>query len=131
MTVLSSIVGIVTAPFFKTIENVIHDLTTKQISEIEARTEIERIKADMAAKLESEVTAQYESWQTTLRGSILLQKLTAAVCITQLMVLLFYQLGVPAILFVAGWQFPTPDVQLEWAYALIAGAIGLYGIIRR
>lgn len=131
MSIVTAIVSAVTAPFFNTVQAVFHDFVNKQISQTEANAKIETARMDMQAKLESEVTAQYESFQQTLRGSVILQRLTAAACVVELMVLVFYQLGVPAMRFIWAWDFPRPDVDINYAYVIVLGTLGIYSLARR
>lgn len=123
MSIVTGIVRIVLGPLFDTVESIFNKYVNKQISFEEARRDMEIARTNAEVSIEVELTKRIEAWQETLRASPILQRLLSVVVVTQLCVLLFYQLVTPAILFAFGWPFPTPHLQLEWAYLLVGGAL--------
>jgi hypothetical protein len=76
-------------------------------------------------------TEQYESIQKTLRASVILQRAYAVVMISQLFVLVWYQIGAPAFLLVTGTAWPSPGTTIDWAYLLLAITIGGGSLVAR
>lgn len=76
-------------------------------------------------------TEQYESIQKTLRASVILQRAYAVVMISQLFVLVWYQIGAPAFLLVTGTAWPSPGTTIDWAYLLLAITIGGGSLVSR
>lgn len=117
-----------------TIDSIMRSFTAGKISEQEARAKIEAAQADALARTEAawadSAARQQESFQASVRNSVVLQRAVAALIIVQLMVLLFYQIGVPYMEFI-GYAWPTPQIQLEWCYALLLGSVGLGALVRR
>ncbi len=130
MGIVTGIARVVLGPVFDLVENLFTKYVNKQITIEEVRRDIEIARTRAEASLEREVTQRFEAFQETLRSSPMLQRLLSAVVISQLCILLFYQFGVPAILFAFGWVWPVPELQLEWAYLLVAGSLGLKAVAR-
>jgi hypothetical protein len=76
-------------------------------------------------------TEQYESIQKTLRTSVILQRAYAVVMISQLFVLVWYQIGAPAFLLATGTAWPSPGTTIDWAYLLLAITIGGGSLVSR
>ena len=132
MSIITSIVSVVVGPLLRSVESIVHDLATQKISETEAKTKLAEIEATVVAHAQTEASTIYQSHMEAVAQNEVLQRLTAAVVITQLAVLLFYQIGTPLLLYVdPTWTFPKPAVELEWAYALVAGGIGVYAVLRK
>ena len=79
--------------------------------------EVEKAWAEAATK-------QYAEFQQTLRSSPVVQRAFVAVIVTQLIVLLWYQIGVPALVYLAGQPWPSAGATVEWAYLLLALCLG-------
>lgn len=90
----------------------------------DASAEIEKAWAEASAKMAAEA-------QATVRASFnapdwLTRNTWAFVVWSQLCVLLWYQIGIPVYIHLYGGTFPrTGDDLLQWAYALIGGALGV------
>lgn len=95
-------------------------------AEFEARVKIEAGKA--GAEIEQAwlkaASEQYESFQKSVRSSVILQRAYAVVMISQLAVLVFYQIGASAFKLVTGTDWPVPQATIEWAYLLLGITLG-------
>jgi hypothetical protein len=133
--ILAAIAKILTGGLLDKITGLADSYLKGQITkaEFEAKVKIEAGKAQ--AELEQEwvkaSTAQYESFQTTLRTSDILQRAYAMVMISQLFVLLWYQWGASAFKLVTDVVWPSPGATIEWAYLLVGGAMGLGPVTSR
>jgi hypothetical protein len=129
-----SLISLLVGGAFKSIEAIVHDFATAKISKDEALARIETAKQDTLARTETAwadtAAKQFESFQASVRTSVVLQRAIAALIITELMVLLFWQVGVPYIEFV-GYSYPEPPIQIEWAYALLVATTGIAVTLRR
>ena len=79
--------------------------------------EVEKAWAEAAAK-------QFESFQQTVRQSPVVARAFAAVIVTQLFVLLWYQWGASAFLLITGTPWPSAGATVDWAYAILALCLG-------
>lgn len=98
----------------------ISDAEFKSRVEIEVQNtvrEVERAWAEAATK-------QFESFQQTVRQSPVVARAFAAVIVTQLFVLLWYQWGASAFLLITGTPWPSAGATVDWAYAILALSLG-------
>jgi hypothetical protein len=102
-------------------------------AEFEARVRIEAGKAGVEIEQAwlKAAAEQYESLQKTLRGSVVLQRAYAVVMISQLAVLVFYQIGASAFKLATGTDWPVPQATIEWAYLLLGITLGGGLIVQR
>lgn len=107
----------------------------KQVSQEQFEAELRQIgikalaEADVAgAEAEAKI---FESAQETVRTSMSApswwtRNVWAFVVTSQTIVLLWFQIGVPFLVYFAGGTFPrTGDELLKWAYALVGAALGI------
>lgn len=118
----------ISGPFLDKITDLAKLYVTKQISEAEfksrseiaaqdAAKEIEKSWADVAAK-------QYAEFQQTARSSPVIARAYAAVIVSQLFVLLWYQWGASAFMLITGKAWPSAGATVDWAYAILALCLG-------
>lgn len=88
-----------------------------EIAAKEAEVRIEQSWAENNAKIVSSI-------QSTIRSSKVIQKAYAITLFSQVFVLVWYQLGVPAFNMATGAVWPAPGASIEWAYLLIGAMIG-------
>lgn len=107
----------------------------KEISADQLRSEM--VKAMLAAFAQVEtaeadaLAKTYASFMQAATQSLLLQVVWASVTISQLLVLLWHQVGIPALVYWTGEHYPSSGSTVEWAYALIAACLGLGPIALR
>jgi hypothetical protein len=107
----------------------------KQINEAEFESRVRQSALESASKIETawakaaaDITAET---QKTVRDSFnapswVARNAWAFVVVSQTLVLLWYQVGVPALVYFTATPWPrTGDLLLQWAYALVAGALGI------
>lgn len=105
----------------------LEELKAKMLSTVlGAIKDIEVSHADLTAKT-------YESFQVTLRQSKEMQRIWCWVVLSQLGVLLWHQMGIPALCYVQGVKacYPSSGSTVEWAYALIAFMFGAGAVLLR
>lgn len=93
-------------------------------AQVEAFAEIEKAAYDAIAKT-------YDSFMKTLAQSRLMQAVWAAVTLSQLLVLLWHQLGIPAVVYFTGERYPSSGTTTEWAYLLLAACVGAAPVLLR
>lgn len=108
-------------------DSLIKGQITKAQFEAQVKIEAGRVEAD----IEREASKQFESIQQTLRASVVLQRAYAVVMISQLAVLVWYQIGAPAFLLVTEAAWPNPGTTIDWAYLLLAITIGGGSLVSR
>ncbi len=87
--------------------------------------DVEKSHADTLAKT-------YQTFMTSLDKSALLQWVWASTTISQLLVLLWHQVGIPAIVAVGLIDhYPSSGSTVEWAYALLGACLGLGPMVLR
>lgn len=73
----------------------------------------------------------YASFMQAMVQSKLMQYVWAAVTISQLMVLLWVQVGVSTFVYVTGHAWPSSGKTSDWAYLLVAACVGMGPIVLR
>lgn len=91
---------------------------------LETFAEVEKAHADALAKT-------YQSFMGAVVKSRLMQVVWASVTLSQLLVLLWHQVGIPAYVHFTGLDYPSSGSTVEWAYALVGAAIGLGPLVLR
>lgn len=93
---------------------------------LETFAEVEKYHADALAKT-------YASFMQAMVQSKLMQCVWAAVVISQLIVLVWHQAGIPALCYSVGKMncYPSSGSTVEWSYALIAACLGMGPVILR
>jgi hypothetical protein len=108
----------------------------KQITEIELREKLSEILITSMAETEkshADTLAQtYQTFMASLDKSTILKTVWAATAISQLLVLLWHQVGIPAIVAVGLIShYPSSGSTVEWAYALLGACLGLGPLVLR
>ena len=125
---IGALLKLLSAPFVDKIAGIAHDYFTQKISEAEFKSrveiavqennaEVEKAWADVAAK-------QYAEFQATARQSPVIARAYAAVIVTQLFVLVWYQWGASAFSLATGTAWPSAGATVDWAYAILALCLG-------
>ncbi|MCA3573373.1 MAG: hypothetical protein IOC86_05600 [Aestuariivirga sp.] len=100
----------------------------KEISNAEFRSRVEIEVQNTVRETEkawAEVAArQYTEFQESVRQSPVVARAYAAVIVTQLFVLLWYQWGASAFLLITGTPWPSAGATVDWAYAILALCLG-------
>lgn len=97
--------------------------TRLQLALVDAAKEVEVAHADAMAKM-------FASFMGAVEKNPFMQWVWGCVTLSQLIVLLWAQLGVPFFTMlmrqtVPGWNYPSAGTTTDWAYLLLAGCIGL------
>jgi hypothetical protein len=108
----------------------------KQISEAELRAKVSEILINSFGDVEKthaqELSKTYATFMASLDKSLLLRVVWASTTISQLLVLLWHQVGIPAIVAVGIIDhYPSSGSTVEWAYALLGACLGLGPLVLR
>ena len=125
---IGALLKLLSAPFVDRIAGLAELYVKKQISADELKAKVQEATLDTFAEVEkawADVAAkQYAGFQRTVRSSPVIARAYAAVIVTQLFVLLWYQWGASAFLLVTGVIWPSPGATVDWAYAVLALCLG-------
>ena len=125
---IGAILNVLTGKVLDKVTGVFELYLKKQISEAEFRSRVEIAVQETVRETEkawAEVAAkQYAEFQQTVRQSPVVARAFAAVIVTQLFILLWYQWGASAFLLVTGTAWPSAGATVDWAYAILALCLG-------
>lgn len=138
--IFSSLGGAVIDKFFGNALKAFELYNSKQISMEELKQKlnenlIDAVKATEVAHAEA-LAKTYASFMGALEKSYLMQVVWASVTISQLLVLLWHQMGIPFFVLlmrqtVPGWTYPSSGSTVEWAYLLLGACIGAGPLVLR
>jgi hypothetical protein len=136
---LSSILSWLGAPIieaiFGPIVKIAQAYIAKEVSEVEAKEKMVVALQGGVTQVEvshSETLAKtYASFMDAMKSNVLMQTMWVTVITTQLFVLVWHQLGIPAVTFFTGAAYPSSGSTVEWAYALIGALMGLGPMVLR
>jgi hypothetical protein len=106
----------------------------KQISMEELKTQLQVALVDAAKEVEvahaQALANMYASFMGAVEKNPFMQWVWGCVTISQLLVLLWAQIGIPFFTMlmrqtVPDWKYPSAGTTTDWAYLLLAGCIGL------
>lgn len=107
----------------------------KQISLEELRQKMVVVLVTSVTDVEQthaqELSKTWESFNVTMRQSRLVRIGWAVTLFSQLAVLLWHQLGIPAFVYLTGKGYPSSGSTVEWSYALIGFLLGAGALIFR
>lgn len=107
----------------------------KQISIEELRTQVLKQMLTTFAEVEkshAETLAKtYASFMQAAEKSLLMKVVWASATLSQLFVLLWHQMGIPAVVYFTGHGYPSSGSTVEWAYALLAACLGMGPVVLR
>ena len=83
----------------------------------QALAEVGKANADSIAR-------SFASFMDAAKASPLMQRVWGAVTLSQLGVLLWHQVGIPAYVHWIGSSYPSSGTTVEWAYLLLAFCLG-------
>lgn len=133
--VLRIVTSILGGDFVGGVKSLLKDVADGKVSVAEAEAQVDVAWADAKARMTealSESAADvFGEAQKTIQASFqsddpMVRRAWAFVVWSQTLVLLWYQIGIPVYVKMFGGGFPrTGDDLLQWAYALVGGALGL------
>jgi len=89
---------------------------------MECFSEVMRSQSDALAKT-------FATFGDIMKNSRLVRIVWATVVLSQCAVLVFQQVGVPAIVYFGGGEWPSAGATIDWAYLLIVGLCGLGPVV--
>ena len=141
---LSSIIGLVSGPlieaFFGNALKAFEAYNNKQISmeELKVRLQTSMVEATKTVEVAhaDALAKTYASFMGAVSQSKLMQCVWASVTISQLLVLIWHQMGIPFFVMlmrqtVPNWTYPGSGSTVEWAYLLLGACIGAGPLVLR
>jgi hypothetical protein len=135
--ILKSVIGALTGNLLDKVEGIFDSYFKKEISKEELRTKLSEALLKSATEIEvshSETLAKtYDSFMKAMEKSPLIQRVWAATAVSQLVVLVWHQMGIPLLCFFIGNKacFPSSGSTVEWAYLLLGGLLGMAPLVLR
>lgn len=122
---INELVGAVLAP----LTDIFKAYLNKEITESQLREKLGEALlqgfSSVEASFQDSLAKSYASFMEAARQSRVMQIVWASVCISQLLVLLWHQVGIPALVYwLPGAKYPSSGATVDWAYALIALCLG-------
>lgn len=133
--VLGWLSGPIIGAIFKPITEIAQAYINKEISEVEAKARMVQSLTQGVAQVEvahaDAIKSTYGSFMDAAKSSAMMKAVWSTVVITQLFVLLWHQVGIPAVVFFTDLDYPSSGSTVEWAYALIGALMGLGPMVFR
>jgi hypothetical protein len=108
---------------------------SKQISMEELKTQLRQHFFDMIAHIETayadSINKTFATFMQAATQSRLIRYVWAIVTLSQLIVLLWHQMGIPALVYFTGERYPSSGTTVDWAYLLLAGCVGFGAVTLR
>lgn len=105
----------------------------KQITLAELNAKVQQSLISAFAEVQKSqsaaLAATFASFMDGAKNSALMRGVWAAVVLSELVVLLWHQLGIPAVVYFTGHGYPGSGTTVEWAYLLIAACLGLGPVV--
>lgn len=127
---VSTLAKLIMPDLTASITTIIKKRIDKQITDAELEAEVQKAVLSTFASVEEKhadtLADTYSEFQKTVRTSPAMQFMLIAVVMSQLLVLLWHQVGIPAII-ALGYvsSYPPSGSTVTWAYALVGAGIGL------
>lgn len=138
MSIVATVLGMVGGKFaealFGNVRGIFESYFNKQITEAEVKAKVQEALVKSWSEVEvanaESISKTYESFQVTMRQSKLVQIMWALVVGSQLLVLIWHQVGIPYATMVMretdpNWFYPSSGSTVEWAYALLGSMFGV------
>lgn len=133
--ILSSVGGAFFDKLFGNMRGAFEAYLNKQISleELRAKMVVEALKTakDIEVAHADALAKTYASFMDAAKTSPLMQRMWAWTVGTQLFVLVWHQLGIPALVFFFAVRYPSSGSTVEWAYLLLGACLGLGPLVLR
>ncbi len=105
----------------------------KQITLAELNAKVQEALISAFAEVQKSQSAAlaqtFASFMDGAKNSSLMRAVWACVVLSELAVLLWHQVGIPALVAFTGHAYPGSGTTVEWAYLLIAACLGLGPVV--
>lgn len=136
---LSAIAGAVAkqlaGSLFDSVAGIFQSFNDKEISRDRAITRLSIALVQSMAEVEKTEAKTIESTWSSFVGlakqSLMVRIVWASVMVSQLVVILWHQIGIPYFVYVTGTAYPSSGTTVEWAYALLFGGLGMGAVAFR
>lgn len=105
----------------------------KQITLAELNAKVQQALIEGFAEVQKSQSAAlaqtFASFMDAAKNSKLMRIVWATVTLSQLLVLLWHQVGIPAFVRYTGETYPGSGTTVEWAYILVAACVGFGPVV--
>lgn len=135
--IMAALGGTIVDKMFGSITSLAEKYINKQITEAELKAALQTTLVNAFRDIEvshaDALAKTYESFQQTLRTSTLMQAVWAAAAVSQLIVLVWHQMGIPALCYFVGNPacYPSSGATVNWSYLLLAALMGMGPVVLR
>lgn len=136
--IFSALGGPIVDAILGNVKGIFEAYFNKQITEAQLREKLQEALVSAFAQVEAAhadaLAKCYASFMDAMKQSVIMQRTWAAVVISQLFVLFWYQWIVPVI---ATWhllgvqRYASAGTTVEWAYLLLAACLGMGPVVLR
>lgn len=125
----------ITGSLFEKVADTFQAYFNKQISREEAQARVSAALFAAFAEVEKShaesLARTFEAFMGALKTSKVLQFGWLLVVVTQLAVLVWHQVGIPAYVHIRSMPYPSSGTTVEWAYLLLAACLGMGAVLLR
>jgi hypothetical protein len=135
--ILSMFGGQIVEKIFGSVTDLAGKYINKQISEAQFKAELQQVMVGAFRDIEvahaDALAKTYASFMGAVEKSTLMQAVWAAAAISQIIVLVWHQMGIPALCYFVGNNacYPSSGATVNWAYLLLAGLMGMGPVVLR
>jgi hypothetical protein len=135
--ILKSVIGSLTGTLLDKVTGIFDSYFKKEITKAELQEKLSEALLKSATEIEvshsETLAATYNSFMKTMSSSRIIQWVWAATAVSQLIVLVWHQMGIPLLCYFAGNArcFPSSGSTVEWAYLLLGGLLGMAPLVLR
>ena len=128
ITALATLAGFLLPKLIPSLAGIAEQFKRGEISkaEMEARMHeaTQQALAEVGKANADAIARSFASFMDAAKTSPLMQRVWGAVTLSQLGVLLWHQVGIPAYVHWTGSPYPSSGTTVEWAYLLLAFCLG-------
>lgn len=105
----------------------------KQITMAELNAKVQEALISAFAEVQKSQSAAlaqtFSAFMDGAKNSALMRVVWATVVLSELAVLLWHQVGIPALVYINGGSYPGSGTTTEWAYLLLAACLGMGPVV--
>jgi len=133
--IAASVISAISGNLIDKVSGMFEQYIKKEITKEQLRAQVDQALLSSFAEVEKShadaLAKTYDSFMRSLAQSKIMQVIWASVVLSQLFVLLWHQVGIPAFVYFTGDRYPSSGTTVEWAYLLLAGCLGMGPVVLR
>lgn len=134
-SIFASLGGQLLTGFFDNALKAYQAYVNKEITREQLDAQLRQHFFDMVGQIETayakSISETYGTFMGVVKESRMVRIVWATVTISQLVVLLWHQIGIPALVYFTETRYPSSGSTVDWAYLLLAGCVGFGAVTLR